>query len=122
MIPIEEHWERGEAAMRGENSQATLIRSISRLSSQETLTMQEPESRRVSNPDSDTKTDSLKDLQPDVDIEKESAISSPDRDPGRARPEVFDSTIKEVIFVICILMSLSMAVRLSYTTSEVETS
>lgn len=105
IIPREDRWaERNSDEPVESDEEAQSMRTVSRLSSQETLAPRESQSRRES------QTDSLKDIPIEAEIEKGIQNSEPPANLGRARPEVFKTTWKEVIFVICILSSLSMAV------------
>lgn len=105
-IPTYQEWKDEQSFV--EDSNETPRTSISLSSSQETLapgeSHHEAQSRRTSD------TDSLKRTPNEAEIEKGSVGTNPSRDPGRARPEAFDTTWKEIIFICCILASLSMAV------------
>jgi hypothetical protein len=105
-IPTYQEWKDEHSFV--EDSNETPRTSISLSPSQETLapgeSRHEAQSRRTSD------TDSLKHTPNETEIEKGSIGTNPSHDLGRARPEVFDTTWKEMIFICCILVSLSMAV------------
>lgn len=105
-IPTYQEWKDEQSVV--EDSNESPRTSISLSSSQETLAPgelhHEAQSRRTSD------TDSLKHTPNETEIEKGSIGTDPSQDRGRARPEVFDTTWKEIIFICCILVSLSMAV------------
>lgn len=109
-IPTYEAWKEEKNTDNVQESIKAPEPSIFRVSSHETLAHgglhHEARRRRTS------ETDSLKNLSNETEVEKGSAGIHTPPDSGRVRPEVFKTTWKEIVFVCCILVSLSMAVSI----------
>lgn len=107
-IPTHEHRKKNKKDEVSDDTDSTPRESMSRLSSQETLAPQELLHQPLST--STSVIDNLKKVSDESEMEKGSVGIAPPRDPGRDRPEVFETTFKEIIFLCCMLVSLAMAV------------